>query len=142
MIEAMLGAAAAALIAKALDRVEDKAVDQGEGALQHLVERVRARLSGVSDEVLEKVEEVPDSRSRVEALEKVLDVQIEGDSDFRSELSALVEEAEGAGVDVRSAIQIAYGSQSPQFQKIYDSQINVNYGIQKAAPERLRRISD
>jgi hypothetical protein len=145
MIEVMLGAAAAALIAKALDRAEDEAVDQGEGALRRLVQLVRGRFSAAEDtagsEALEKVEEVPDSKSRIEALERALEAQAAGDPGFRRELGALVQEVEDGGVDLKSAVQTAYGAQSPQFQGIYGSEININYGAQGLS-ERPRRISD
>jgi nucleotide-binding universal stress UspA family protein len=140
MIELTLGAIAAALIAKMLDRAGDEAVDQGEGALRTLVEKVRGRLSGAGD-ALAQVEEVPDSKSRVETLARVIDERAEGDPEFGRELAALVEAAQRAGVDVKSTVQVAYGSQIQQFADIHDSEINISYGAHRdqGLP---RRISD
>ena len=145
MIEVTLGVLAAALVAKALDRAQGKAVDQGEGALKRLVELVRGRLSGAGDKegskALERVEEVPDSKSRIEALALLLEKQVDDEPEFRRELKALVEEAEGAGVDVKSIVQVTYRGQSPQFANVSDSEINISYGGAGKA-SRPRRLSD
>ncbi len=145
MIELTLGALAAALVAKAVDRAGDKAVDQGEGVLSRLVELVRGNLPGAGDEegstALERVEEAADSPSRIESLAHLLDKQVDSQPEFRHALEALVEEAKGSGVDVKSITQVAYGNQNPQFANVSDSEINV---IFKGTAEtgRPRRISD
>jgi hypothetical protein len=145
MIEVMLGTAAAALIAKVLDRAEDKTVDQGEGVLRRLIELVRERLGGGGDgdevKALEQVEEAPDSASRIEALARAIDREAEEDSNFRGQVTALIERAEAAEVDVKAAVQIAYGANSPQFQNTIGSEINISYGA-GGAGEHPRRISD
>ncbi len=145
MIELTLGALAAALVAKAVDRAQDKAVDQAQGVLGRLVELVRGRLSssheGGGSTALENVEEVADSPSRIEALARLLDEQADEEPGFRDELKALVEEARGAGVDVKSVVQVAYGDQSPQFANVSDSEINISYGG-GGSSTRPRRISD
>jgi hypothetical protein len=136
-----LGAIAAALIAKVLDRAGDEAVDQSEGVLLRLVEKVRDALSGEARDVLANVEEVPDSKSRVETLARVIDETAGSDPEFGGELAALVEESQRVGVDVNSTVQVAYGSQIQQFADIRGSEINVSYGAQgrQGVP---RRISD
>jgi nucleotide-binding universal stress UspA family protein len=145
MIELTLGALAAALVAKVFDRAQDTVVDQGEGVLGRLVEMVRERLPGANNEegptVLEKVEEASDSPSRIEALAHLLDKQADNEPEFRRALKALVEEARGAGVDVTSITQVAYGNQAPQFANISDSEINLIFGS-VADPSHPRRISD
>ena len=120
MIEAMLGTAAAALIAKALDRAESKTVDKGEGVLRRLIEVVRERLAGGDVrgqvEALKKVEEVPDSASRIETLARAIDLRADEDPDFRNQVGTLIGQAEEAEVDVKAAVQVAYGANSPEFQ--------------------------
>jgi hypothetical protein len=139
MIELALGAAAAALFAKALDRAGEKAVDQGEGALRRLVELVRGRLSSEEKDskALEKVEDAPDSPSRVEALAQLLDERTKDDRDFRRELKALVEEAE---VNVGDIAQATYGPQSPVF-GVVSGKVDLTFGGE-SGKDRPRRLSD
>ena len=145
MIEAMLGTAAAALIAKALDRAESKTVDKGEGVLRRLIEVVRERLAGGDDrgqvEALKKVEEVPDSASRIETLARAIDLRADEDPDFRNQVGTLIGQAEEAEVDVKAAVQVAYGANSPQFQNTIGSEVNISYGAENTG-DPLRRISD
>ena len=142
MLELTLGALAAALIAKALDRAEGKALDRGEGMLKKLVELVRG--SSSSDEcsaALDRLEKAPDSPSRVNELARQLDERVAADPEFGDELEALVEEAKAGSVDVQSIVQVAYGDQSPQLSNVSDSEINISYGS-GGGPGRPRRISD
>jgi hypothetical protein len=145
MIELALGAAVAALIAKALDRAGEKAVDQGEGAVRRLVELVRGRLSETDDEegtkALERVEDAPDSPSRVEALARLLGERAKDNPELRRELAALVEEAEGSGIDVGGIVQATYGDQSPQLGVVSNSEVKISYG-DKGGEGRVRRISE
>lgn len=142
MIELTLGAIAAALIARALNRAEEKAVDESEGALRQLVEFVRGRLFGIDDEkgsaALERVKDAPDSPSRVEGLARLLDERADSEPEFRHELKTLVEEAQGAGVDVEGAVQSAFGSQIVQNSNVSDSEINIFFG----SSSQPRRITD
>lgn len=142
MIELALGAAAAALFAKALDRVGEKAVDQGEGALRRLVELVRDRLSSEEEgsKVLERVEDAPDSPKRIETLARLLDERAKKGSGFRQELEALVEEAKDSGVNVGSIVQATFGKQSPQF-GVVTGEVNLTYGG-GSDKDRPRRLSD
>jgi hypothetical protein len=149
LLEVTLGAIAAALIAKLLDRAEDGVVDQGEGIVERLVDLVRGRFSGDrgrdGDEgamkALERVENAPDSKKRVEELARALDGVADRDPDFRRDLSDLVAAAEGVGVDVRTTTQIAFGDRDPQIADVRDSDVQINYGDNEGAP-RVRRISD
>ena len=142
MIELALGAAAAALFAKTLDRAGEKAVDGGEGALRRLVELVRDRLSGDEEgsKALERVDDAHDSPSRVEALAQILAERTKDDQDFRQELEALVEEAEGSGINVGSIAQATYGKQSPAF-GVVTGKVNVSYGS-GSRTDRPRRLSE
>jgi hypothetical protein len=144
MLELTLGAIAAALIAKALDRAEGEALDQGEGALRRLVAAVRKRFSGEDDAgsvALARVEDAPDSKSRIEALAGLLDAEAQRDPEFGRDLSGLVEEAKGAGVDFKSVVQTAYGDQDPIFNDVRDSDVQVNY-YGSPPPGRPRRIAE
>lgn len=142
MIELALGAAAAALFVKALDRAGEKAVDQGEGVLRRLAELVRDRLSGDEEgsKALVRVEDVPDSPSRVEALAQLLNEWTKDDQEFRQELEAMVEEAKGSGIDVGSIAQATYGAQSPVF-GVVTGEVNVSYGG-GSGKNPAHRISD
>ena len=142
MIELTLGALAAALVAKALDRAEGRALDQGEGVLKRLVELVRRQPAddGEDSTALERVENAPDSPKRVAALAHLLDARAASEPEFRAKLEALVAEAGKAGVGIQSIAQTAYGDQNSQFANISDSEISI-YG-DAADARRPRRISD
>jgi hypothetical protein len=131
-ISLSLGAIVAALVARASDKVADDAVEAGEGAVSKLVAAVRRRFSRDRDELaaeaLARVEDVPDSPSRVKALADVVDERAQRDDDLRSEFEQLVAEARGAGVKVDSITQSAFGNQNVQIAGVSDSQINVSHG--------------
>lgn len=146
MIEVALGGIAAALVAKALDRAGEKAVDQGEGALQRLVKLVRGQLpetdAGNFSDALKRVEDTPDSPSRVEALANQLNDHAKSNPAFRRELAALVDEASESGLDVGDIVQATYRGQSPQFGLVSNSAVKVTYGDQGDSKKRTRRISE
>jgi len=127
-----LGAIASALVAKAADKAAERAVEGGEGVLARLVSWLRARFSAEAERegatALARVEEVPDSPSRLKALAEALDRRAEADGGFRTELQTLVDQAEAGGVDVGSIAQTAWGSQNVQSAGVVDSEINVTYG--------------
>lgn len=133
-----LGAIVAALVARAAERAADDAVEGGESVLRRLVAALRARFSGAADraagDALARVQEVPDSPSRVRALGAVIDERVEGDAGLRSELEALVAQARGAGVDVERISQVAWGDQNVQAAGLVDSEVNVSYGSPPPAP--------
>ena len=127
-----LGAIVAALVAKAVDRAEDRAVEGGEGVLRRMVRLLRDRFSSHGDEsastALARVEEVPDSPTRVRELAVAVDRAAEADPVLRRALESLVSEARSAGVDVESISQVAWGSQNVQAAGLVDSPVNVTYG--------------
>jgi hypothetical protein len=140
MIELTLGAIAAALIARALGRAEDRAVDAGEGVLRRLLGLVRRRLGDGDEEggrALERVEQAPRSEAEIAALAQLLDRRLEREPEFRREVGALVEEAKAAGVDVGSITQVAYGDQSPQFGNVVGGEVNISYEGRGKPPRRL-----
>ena len=127
-VSSTLGAIAAALVAKAAER----AVEGGEGALVRVVGWLRQRFSGEGQHeaqtALAYVEEVPDSRSRLGALAEAIDRRAAADAGFRSELEALVQQAQAGGVDVGSIAQRAWGDQNVQIAGVEGSSINFGYG--------------
>lgn len=133
MVEPLtLGVIVAALVAKALDRAEDQAIEGGEGAIRRLVGLLRERFSGTQDEAastaLVKLEDVPDSPTLVRHLAEVVDQRADTDPGFRAELESLVREARSDGVDVDSIAQVAVGDQNVQSADLVDSDVNVSYG--------------
>jgi hypothetical protein len=124
-----LGAVVAALVVKAAERVGERAAEGAAGGLGRLVGWLRARLSGSESDAaaLARVEEVPDSPSRVKELAAAID-RLAADPQFRSELQAMVEESREAGVDVESVSQSVWGNQNVQVAGVSDSEIRVNYG--------------
>jgi hypothetical protein len=140
-----LGVIVAALVAKALDRAENKVIDDGEGVLRRLVGALRQRLSQEDDRAgriaLELVGDVPDSPSRVRELAVLLDERLAGDPVFRGELEALVEQARAAGVDVDSISQVAVGDQNVQAAGLVDSPVSVTFGS-RLGESRAPRSTD
>ena len=134
-----LGAIAAALVAKAGDKAADRAVEGGAGVLRRLVGWLRERFSGDNDadgtRAISRVEDAPDSPSRIQELADVLDRRVGADEGFRDTLKALVAEARSAGVDVGSITQSAWGSQNVQNAGVAHSQIHVTFGQPPPAPE-------
>lgn len=133
MVEPLtLGAVVASLVAKTLERAEDKAVESGEGALRRLVETIKKRFSGTQDQActvaLERLEDAPDSPRRVRDLAQQLDERAETFPEFRRELEALITEARNGGVDVESISQVALGSQNVLSAGLVDSEVNVTFG--------------
>lgn len=135
-----LGAIAAALVAKASEKTAERAVEGGAGALGRLAGWLRRRLAADGAEeaagALARVEDAPDSPSRVRELTAVLDERADDEPGFRSELEALVEEACAGGVDVGSIVQTAWGNQNVQSGGIVGSEITVTYGQPPLPPGR------
>jgi hypothetical protein len=129
-----LGVIVAALVAKALDRAEDRVLDDGEGVLRRLVGALRERFSRADDQVgttaLERVADAPDSPTRVREFADLLDERAAADPVFHGELQALVEQARAAGIDVGSISQVALGDQDVQVAGLVDSEVNVTFGAQ------------
>jgi hypothetical protein len=126
-----VGVIVAALVAKALDRTGDEAVDVASSALGRLVGAVRERFSksGPEDQAtLTGVETAPDSPKKIEGLAKALERQVTEYGEFRAELEMLVGEAQAAGVDVKSIAQTAIGDNNVQIADVSHSSISVKTG--------------
>lgn len=134
-----LGVIVATLVAKVLDRAEDRVVADGEGVLWHLVGTLRERFSRADDQAatmaLERIADAPDSQTRVRELAKLLDERATDDPVFRGELQALVEQARTAGFQVGSISQVARGDQNVLAAGLVDSEVNVTFG---ARPDERR----
>lgn len=90
-----LGAVAAAVFARAQDRLAEGAVEGGEGVARRLAAWLRKRFSDQEPacRALERVEQAPGSRSGVDVLAQVIDGRARGDEEFRAELAEFVEAA-------------------------------------------------
>lgn len=134
-----LGAVVAALVVKAAEKAGERAAEGGAGALGRLVDRLRQRFTGDGDaaatKALERVEDAPDSPSRLQLLTEVVDRRAAADADFRSELETLVHEARAEGVELGSITQTVWGDQNVQVAGTVGSDVNVTYGQPPRAPE-------
>jgi len=137
-----LGVIVAALVAKALDRAEDRVVEDGEGVLRRVVGALRERFSRANDKAattaLDRVEDTPDSPTRVRELATLLDERAADDPVFRGELQELVEQARAAGVDIGSIVQAAVGDQNVHVAGLIDSEVNVSFGARAGEGRALR----
>jgi hypothetical protein len=126
-----LGAIVAALVARALNRAEDKVLDESAGGLGRLVSLLRRRLSEDSDRegsaALERLVVAPHSETLVRDFAVRLDERLDGDQEFRAELEACVNQARRTGIDVDEVSQVAMGQQIVQNVQVVDSQITVSY---------------
>jgi hypothetical protein len=86
---------------------------------------------------LERVEDAPDSPTRVRELAELLDERAAGDPEFRGELLALVEQARTAGVDVGSIIQVVVGDQNARNAGLVGSEVNVSFGARSGEGRAL-----
>jgi hypothetical protein len=124
-----LGGIVAGLIAKVLDKGEDKAADQGWAVLGRLVGAVRRRFkehgSHQDNEALAGVEDTPDSPRRLQTLASAIDRHAGGDQAWRDEVQTLVEEAKLGGVDVGSLTQSAWGDHNVQIGGVSGSSIAI-----------------
>jgi hypothetical protein len=127
-----VGAVVAALVMKAAEKGGEELAEGASSVLGRMVNWLRVRFSRKHDEeasaALAKVEDVPDSPSRVKALASVLVRRAEADLEFRAELQRFVEQAENAGVEVKSITQSAFGDQNVQVADVHGSSINVSHG--------------
>jgi hypothetical protein len=110
-VSVTLGAIAAAVFAKAQDRVAQGAVEGGEGVARRLAAWLRARFS--DDEVgraaLARVERAPSDRSEMDALADVIDGCAQDDTDtFRAELVELVDAVKDDAMAARFVTEV-YG---------------------------------
>jgi hypothetical protein len=125
-----LGTITTGLIVKAVDRAEDSALDAGAGVLRRLVRFVRDRVTREADTAastaLARVEDAPDSPSRVHELEMAIATLARRDEEFRFELERLLTEARDAGIDVDIS-QAAIGNKNVQATGIIGSEVHVSY---------------
>jgi hypothetical protein len=138
-----VGIVAAALLAKAVEKAAEKAVEKvgegageaGVGALGRFAGWLRQRLAGQAEAgaAVARVEEAPDSPSRVTALGEVLDRLAQQDPGFAGELRQQVEQARGAGVDVKGITQTAVGNQNVQLADVQGT-VHVSYGSPAPGP--------
>lgn len=130
-----LGAATAALVVKAMEKVGEKSVDAGATALGRLMDWLRERFTR-SDKTaagvaLANVENVPDSPSRVRALAEAIDLRSAEDPSFRMELKALLEQVRGSGIHVAPISQSAVGNHNVQIADVAGSSVSISYDSPK-----------
>ena len=132
-----LGAITTGLIVKAVDRAEDDALDAGSGALRRLLGFLREWFSGDEDApastALARVEDAPDSPSRLRELAAVIAAPAQRDEEFRTELERLIGEARQAGIELGIS-QTATGNQNVQAAGLIESEVHINYGPPPPAP--------
>lgn len=139
-----VGALAAALVSKAAEKAVEKvgedAGEAGVGALARFARWLRERVSGHQEPsaALARVEDVPDSPSRVKALGVALDRFAEQDPGFGEQLRRQVQQARDAGVDVKVITQTALGDQNVQVADVEGSTVSVSYGTGHPRPSQPR----
>ncbi len=126
-----VGAIVAALVAKAAEAAGDEAGRGVAGGVRRVAAWLRARFAEDADEagvaVLERLEEAPDSPSRVRALAAYVDERSGRDEAFRNEVEARIAEAQREGVDVHGVSQVAYGEQNVQVADVTGSSISISH---------------
>lgn len=128
-----LGWITARLVAEALDKTVDRTVEGAAGVVGRLVGWLRERFSGDDEEsgttALARVEDAPDSPSRIRELAEELDQRAETDVEFRATLEALVAEARSStSVTFGSITGTVQGNRNVQPIGVVDSEIHVVYG--------------
>jgi hypothetical protein len=134
-----IGVVAAALAAKALDRTEDKALDEGANALKRLLSVIRSRFAhepgSKGSQALARVEEAADSPSRVRALADAVDAAAAEDGDFRRELEDAIAKSRQAGLQVETLVQAVSGDGNVQIAGIQDSTVRVNLASRESSED-------
>lgn len=125
-----LGMAAAGLIAKFFEGALSNA---GEEAGAGLVAWIRSRFKdhGDGEQALARVEEAPDSASRVKALEAAIVDHARADPDFLAQLAKVLEKARPAAAQGTATTS---GDRSPAIGQIDGGHLNINYGTPPAPP--------
>jgi hypothetical protein len=130
-----VGVIVAALLAKALNRAEDGAIDSGVEVARKAIEALRQRFSREGDaeaeRVLDGLAETPDSERREKALAALLEEHAGKSAELREELESLAEQIEGAGVRIGDIKQEAEGEGIVQNAGNVNSQINVSQGARQ-----------
>lgn len=139
-ISLSLGALAASFVAKAVEHAGERTTDSAASVLGRLKDWLNERFSSsdnaVASTALQRVEDAPDSPSRLRDLAAVIDERAVNEPAFRGELEALVEDARRNGVDIGSISQVAWGNQNVQAAGITHSDISVTYAQPPTPPER------
>lgn len=119
-----LAVAAAGLIAKFF---EGAVSNSGEQTAAGLVAWIKDRFKGhgAGEQALARVEDAPDSTSRVKALEGVIVEQAQADPDFLNQLAKLLEKAQPSTAHGQAA---SSGDQSPTVGQVSGGSMNINYG--------------
>lgn len=119
-----LAVAAAGLISKFYDGAVSKA---GEEAAAGLTEWIKDRFRGheVREQALLRVEDAPDSSSRVRALEGVIVDQAQADPDFLARLAEFLEKTQPATAQGQATTS---GDQSPAFGQVSGGNVNLIFG--------------
>ena len=124
-----LGVVVAALIAKAMDRVEDGALDGGWAIVRRTINVLRDRFAQDGDQeagqALERLAEVPDSPKLAGALAELLEDRMSQEFDLRAELAAMVEVAKSGGVDTDAIVQTVIGHGNVQIAGVSDSDVSI-----------------
>lgn len=125
-----LGGIAAGLLAKFLDKSEGKAADAGWAGLGRLAGAIRRHFrehgSDEDQAALARLQEVPDSPSRLEALAQAIDRQVSAEPALANELRGLIEESKAGGIDVGSLAQSAWGDHNVQIAGVVGSAITIH----------------
>jgi hypothetical protein len=107
--------------------------------LRRLLGFLRDRFSRDADapasKALARVQDAPDSPSRLRELALAIAALAQRDEGFRSELERLIGEARGAGIEVDIS-QTATGDQNVQAAGLIDSEVHVSYSSPPPAPPR------
>lgn len=127
-----VGVVVAALLAKALDRAEEGAVDRGVEAGRKAIQALRERFArdgdAEADRAVEGLAEAPDSGRREKALAVLLEERAAQSPELRDELRAIAAQIEGAGVAIGSVEQIAEGDSNLQIGGVSGSTIDIDRG--------------
>ncbi|MFT3942361.1 MAG: hypothetical protein QM705_00855 [Ancrocorticia sp.] len=142
LVAGMFGAALEKASEAAVNHLTDDAIDAGQGALGRLVAWVRRKFSGTKE--LERVEDAPDSPSRVKALGDAIENQLASNQGDRDEISALVAEVnkQSSSVNVVGDHNIVTaGSNSPVSVRI-GNRSPVSFGSSSPTPRPERHARD
>lgn len=134
-----VGAVIAAMVTKAAETTAEQAVEGKSGVVGRAVGWLRTRFSDAEHSegsvALARLEDAPDSPTRMRELARIVDQYAAADPGLRAELEGLVKEARVAGVNVGSITQSVWGNQNVQPGGVVDSEITVTYGTPVPRPE-------
>lgn len=130
-----LGVVAAALAVKSFEKFAEKAGEEtatrGADILEKLVGWLRGRFSQADESAettLTEVERVPDNARLQQSLAQAIRQRVESDPTFKTELEALIGEAQKSGTNISSFIQNAVGDDNVQIAHLQDSPVTINRG--------------